>query len=60
MFTDQISLDDWLYLFLRYCAMCIIMISFPIDDVISFDTNLTFFIKSFFHMSKKSAKIHTS
>ena len=32
----------------------IIVISFPVDDVIYFEINLNFFIKQFSYMTKKS------
>ena len=34
--------------------MCIVIIYFPLYDVINFEVNLSFFIKPFFYMAKKS------
>ena len=48
LLTDQM-LSDCLY-FLRYW---IIIISFPVDDVINFESNLSFLIKSFSYMTKR-------
>ena len=53
--TDQISLPSYLY-FLRYWAIsvCIVIICFPVCDVINFEINLSFLIKSIFYHFKKA------
>ena len=53
LFTDPISLSDCLY-FLRYWAICILLLCFPGCDVVNFEINLTFLIKRLFYMTKNS------
>ena len=48
------SLPDWLR-FLRYWAICILWLLF-VSDVISFEITLTFLIKPFSYMTKKSGQ----
>ena len=44
---------DWFFLLLEILSnMCIIIIYFPIDDVIRFETNLSFVTKSLFYITK--------
>ena len=57
LLTDQISLSDCLYC-LRFWdipdILCITSVCLPGCDVINFEINLIFLIKSFFYMTKKS------
>ena len=49
-FTSEI-LDS---MFILISLIIIIVISFPVDDVINFEINLNFFIKQFSYVAKKS------
>ena len=54
LLTDQISLFDCLYFFEILGNMCIAIVYFPGYDVIHFEINRVFLIKSLFYMTKKS------
>ena len=49
----QISLSDCPFFPKVLRNMCIVIICFPAYDIISFEINLSFFIKSFFYMAGK-------
>ena len=52
LLTNQMSLSVCLY-FLRYWTICTLLL-FPCCEIINFEINLTFLIKSFFCITKKS------
>ena len=54
LLTDQISLPDCLF-FLRYWSICVLQLFVnQVGDVINFEINLIFLIKSFFCIIEKS------
>ena len=53
LLTDQIYFSDCLY-FLIFWAICLLQFSFPGCDIINFENNLIFVIKSFLYKTKKS------
>ena len=55
LLTDQVLLSDCLYFF-RYWEICVLQLFVSQVDVIDFETNLIFLIKSFFYMTKKSRR----
>ena len=50
--TDQIILADCPY----FGNICIVIICYPVFDVINFETKVSFLIRPFSHMTKKSAQ----
>ena len=56
LLTDQISLSDCLCFFEILVNMCIVIICFPVYDTMNFEINLSFLIKPFFNMTKKSGQ----
>ena len=53
LLTDQISLPDCRY-FLRQGNMYIVIVCFAVNDAINFEMYLSFLIKQFFYITKKS------
>ena len=58
LLTDQVSLSGCLY-FVRYWVICVVIVCYPGCDVINFEINLIFLIKSFFlhDQSSKNSNI---
>ena len=54
LLTDQISLPDFFLRLEIFDNMCIAIVCFPGCEVINFEINFTFLIKSFYWMTKKS------